>query len=67
MMTTGRREGTLRLMTLGEIAMARQFYGDAIVYSRVWIHCDSYFPFWAAASGLCYGAEWGDLVQKRAL
>jgi hypothetical protein len=45
MMTTGRREGTLRLMTLGEIAMARQFYGDAIVYSRVWIHCDSYFPF----------------------
>jgi hypothetical protein len=35
MMTTGRREGTLRLMTLGEIAMARQFYGDAIVYSRV--------------------------------
>lgn len=32
-------EGTLRLMTPGEIAMARRIYGDSIVYSRVWIHC----------------------------
>lgn len=39
-----RREGTLRRMTLGEIAMARKIYADSIVYSRVWIHCDSYFP-----------------------
>jgi len=39
------KEGTLRLMTLGEIAMARRVFGDSIVYSRVWIHCDSYFPF----------------------
>ncbi|WP_225975632.1 hypothetical protein [Kosakonia cowanii] len=38
-------EGTLRLMTPGEIAMARRIYGDSIVYSRVWIHCDSYLPF----------------------
>lgn len=38
-------EGRLRLMTLGEIAMARRVFGDSIVYSRVWIHCDSYFPF----------------------
>lgn len=38
-------EGTLRRMTLGEITMARRLYGDSIVYSRVWIHCDSYLPF----------------------
>lgn len=38
-------EGTLRLMTPGEIAMARHIFGECIVYSRVWIHCDSYFPF----------------------
>lgn len=41
----GYKEGTLRLMTLGEIAMARRIFGDSIVYSRVWVHCDSYFPF----------------------
>jgi hypothetical protein len=38
-------EGTLRLMTPGEIAMARRVYGDSIGYSRVWVHCDSYLPF----------------------
>lgn len=38
-------EGTLRRMTIGEIAMARRVFGDSIVYSRVWIHCDSYLPF----------------------
>lgn len=39
------KEGTLRRLTLGEIAMARQVFGNKIVYSRVWVHCDSYFPF----------------------
>lgn len=39
------KEGTLRRMTLGEIAMARRVYGNSIVYSRVWIHCESYLPF----------------------
>ncbi|UNK29950.1 type IV secretion protein Rhs [Serratia plymuthica] len=39
------KEGTLRLMTQGEIAMARRVYGDSIVYSRVWVHCNSYLPF----------------------
>jgi len=34
----GYKEGTLRLMTLGEIAMARRIFGDSIVYSRVWVH-----------------------------
>ncbi|MFE8046276.1 type IV secretion protein Rhs [Brenneria goodwinii] len=38
-------ESALRLMTLGEISMARQIFGNAIVYSQVWIHCDSYLPF----------------------
>ena len=38
-------EESLRLMTLGEIAMAKRVFGHSIVYSRVWIHCDSYFPF----------------------
>ncbi len=39
------KEGTLRLMTLGEIAMAKRVYGHSIAYNRVWIHCDSYLPF----------------------
>lgn len=38
-------EGTLRLMTLGEIAMARRVFGKSVTYSRVWVHCDSYLPF----------------------
>ncbi|WP_416412073.1 type IV secretion protein Rhs [Pantoea sp. App145] len=38
-------EGTLRLMTLGEIAMAQRVLGHSIAYNRVWIHCDSYLPF----------------------
>lgn len=28
-------EGSLRLMTLGEIAMAKRVFGHSIVYSRV--------------------------------
>ncbi len=39
------KEGALRLMTLGEIVMARRVFGKSIVYNRVWIHCDSYLPF----------------------
>jgi len=39
------KEGTLRRLTPGEIAMPRTIYGDSIVYSRVWVHCDSYLPF----------------------
>ncbi|EOU9560462.1 type IV secretion protein Rhs [Cronobacter dublinensis] len=38
-------EGSLRLMTPGEIAMAKRVFGHSIVYSRVWRHCDSYLPF----------------------
>ncbi|WP_205297235.1 type IV secretion protein Rhs [Candidatus Pantoea multigeneris] len=39
------KEGSLRLMTLGEIALARRVFGGSIVYHRVWIHCASYLPF----------------------
>ncbi len=39
------KEGILRQMTLGEIAMAHTVFCNAIAYSRVWVHCDSYFPF----------------------
>lgn len=39
------KEGSLRLMTTGEINMARTIFGNAIIYYRVWIHYDSYFPF----------------------
>lgn len=38
-------DGIVRRMTLGEIVMARMVFGESIVYSRVWIHCDSYLPF----------------------
>lgn len=49
---TQKEEGALRLMTLGEIVMARRVFGDSIVYSRVWIHCDSYFPFGLQTPGV---------------
>jgi len=38
-------EGGLRLLTPGEIALARTVFESAIAYPRVWIHHDSYFPF----------------------
>lgn len=38
-------DGTLRRITLGEIAMACCVFGDSISYSCVWIHGDSYFSF----------------------
>lgn len=52
---TQKEEGTLRLMTLGEIVMVRRVFGDSIVYSRVWIHCDSYFPFGLQTPSCCSG------------
>lgn len=38
-------QGSLRLMTPGEIHMAKTIFGNAIIYHRVWVHHDSYFPF----------------------
>lgn len=40
-----RKEGTLRLLTPGEMGLARTIYGSSIIYNKVWIHCDSYLPF----------------------
>lgn len=39
------REGQVRRLTLGEIALARTVFGSYIDYSRVWIHLGSYLPF----------------------
>lgn len=39
------KEGGLRLMTLGEIALAKSVFGEKISYNKVWIHHDSYLPF----------------------
>ncbi|WP_338152344.1 hypothetical protein [Winslowiella iniecta] len=38
------KEGTLRLLTLREIELARQVFAGRIIYPKVWIHCDSYLP-----------------------
>lgn len=39
------REGQVRRLTLGEIALARTVFGSYIDYARVWIHLGSYLPF----------------------
>ncbi|EKM0377544.1 type IV secretion protein Rhs [Cronobacter turicensis] len=38
------QEGSLRLLTLGEIKLAKSVFGNSIEYHKVWIHHDSYFP-----------------------
>ncbi|BEM58633.1 hypothetical protein SMETP3_23790 [Serratia marcescens] len=40
-----KEEGSLRQLTLKEIALARTVFGGEIAYPRVWIHCASYLPF----------------------
>lgn len=37
--------GGMRLLTLGEIALAKTLYGNSIEYFRVWVHRESYLPF----------------------
>ena len=37
--------GGLRLLTLGEINLARTLYAFTIRYNEVWIHRSSYLPF----------------------
>ncbi|TQI79069.1 hypothetical protein FHU10_0868 [Serratia fonticola] len=39
------KEGQLRRLTTGEIALARSIFGSSINYSKVWIHLGSYLPF----------------------
>lgn len=45
MLAKDTKDGSLRLMTLGEIKMAKEIFRDTIIYSKVWIHKGSYFPF----------------------
>ena len=40
-----KKEGTLRLLTSGEIALAKSVFRSTIPYHKVWIHFDSYLPF----------------------
>lgn len=37
--------GGVRLLTLGEIALAKTLYGNSIAYHKVWVHRESYLPF----------------------
>lgn len=39
------KRGGVRLLTSGEIFLAREFFGYSIQYNRVWIHNGSYLPF----------------------
>ena len=39
------KEGGLRLLTTGEINLARSVFASTIEYPKVWIHKDSYLPF----------------------
>lgn len=38
------KDGSLRLMTLGEIKMAKEIFRDTINYAKVWVHKGSYLP-----------------------
>ena len=40
-----KKEGSLRLMTQGEIKLAKEIFKDTILYYKVWIHHASYLPF----------------------
>ncbi|QBJ33781.1 type IV secretion protein Rhs [Hafnia alvei] len=37
--------GGIRQLTLGEIALARTLFGGNLIYSKIWVHRDSYLPF----------------------
>lgn len=40
-----KEEGSLRLLTPGEIVLARLVFRSTIPYEKVWIHHDSFLPF----------------------
>lgn len=39
------KEGGQRLLTTGEIRLAKGVFASTIEYQKVWIHKDSYLPF----------------------
>ena len=51
MFDKGTRDGSLRLMTQGELKMAREIFRDTINYPKVWIHKGSYLPFGLQSMG----------------
>ncbi|ELY4673218.1 type IV secretion protein Rhs [Cronobacter muytjensii] len=38
------QEGSLRLLTPGDIKLAKSVFGNSVTYHKVWIHHDSYLP-----------------------
>ncbi|CAI0934326.1 type IV secretion protein Rhs [Serratia proteamaculans] len=44
-MAQQQEEGTLRLLTPGEIGLAKTVFGGSIIYGKVWVHHGSYLPF----------------------
>lgn len=44
--------GTLHVLTTGEIGILRPLYLDTMEYNKVWVHCDSWFPFNAQQDGI---------------
>ncbi|TDS98373.1 type IV secretion protein Rhs [Erwinia rhapontici] len=51
MFDKGTKDGSLRLMTPGELKMAREIFRDTINYAKVWIHKGSYLPFGLQSMG----------------
>ncbi len=45
--TSGTRikPGGVRLITMGEIALASSLYGERLRYNQIWVHRESYLPF----------------------
>lgn len=39
------REGSVRLLTSGEIQLGKSIFGNSIQWNNVWVHCESYLPF----------------------
>ncbi|WP_145521616.1 type IV secretion protein Rhs [Yersinia aldovae] len=39
------KESSVRLLTSGEIYLAKNIFGSSIYWHKVWIHCESYLPF----------------------
>lgn len=35
----------VRLLTIGEIALAKTLFGGSLIYSKIWVHRESYLPF----------------------
>ncbi|WP_262370352.1 hypothetical protein [Serratia marcescens] len=44
------QEGIKRVLTVGEINLARSVFGRSVFYEKVFVHCDSYLPFGLQAS-----------------